>query len=80
MWYQLSSPVLHVDTLLRTQQALHATSVLSSEYPAAADVSGAQTQHGLYLLHPNLSPDNTGQVRGFILQSYTVRGTTGIPQ
>lgn len=60
MWYQLSSPALHMDTLLRTQQALHATSVPRSEYPAAADVSGAQTQHGLYLHHPNLSPDNAG--------------------
>lgn len=67
-------------TLLRTQQALHTTSVLSSEYPTTADVSGAQTQHGLYLHHPNLSPDNIGQVKGFILQIYTARGTTGIPQ
>lgn len=80
MSYQLSNPVLHMDTLLRTQQALHTTSVLSSEYAIAADVSGTQTQHGLYLHHPNLSPDNTGQVKGFILQSYISRDTTGIPQ
>lgn len=60
MWYQLSGPALHVDTLLRTQQALHTTSVPSSDYPAAADVSGAQTQHGLYLQNPKPSPDNTG--------------------